>query len=183
MFFHKTHARNFIIEKKRKKEEGCLDELPWGDAKPATLSDLTQLLFCSLHIGSSWTRLRLHSCRNAMYQKWVLKASVAGEEGTRDSSLGFSLIPEEAPAVATRIPPSRTDRREAWKNGEMCVHSEGVRCLYCAFQKHGGICECVLPVQRTQSILMTVMVFQLNFCLGLHASHLRMWISRRAAKG
>ncbi|KAG5202797.1 hypothetical protein JEQ12_002380 [Ovis aries] len=56
----KTHARNFIIEKKRKKEEGCLDELPWGEAKPATLSDLTPLLFCSLHIGLE-NRIRVTS--------------------------------------------------------------------------------------------------------------------------
>ena len=31
-FFLKTHARNFIIEKKRKEEEGRPDELPWGEA-------------------------------------------------------------------------------------------------------------------------------------------------------
>ncbi|KAI4567024.1 hypothetical protein MJG53_015701 [Ovis ammon polii x Ovis aries] len=58
--FRRTHARNFIIEKKRKKEEGCLDELPWGEAKPATLSDLTPLLFCSLHIGLE-NRIRVTS--------------------------------------------------------------------------------------------------------------------------
>ena len=96
-----------------------------------------------------------------MYHKWVLKVSVAAEEGTRDSSLGFSLIPEleGAPAVSTHIRLSRTNRREAQKNGEMCVLSEGIRCLYRAFQKYRRICKGVLPVQRPQRILMTVMVF------------------------
>lgn len=78
--------------------------------------------------------------------QWVLKASVAGEEDQR-LQLGLFTDLEGAPAVATRIPPSRTDRREARKNGEMCVHSEGVLVSLLRVQKHRGICKCVLPVQ------------------------------------
>lgn len=120
-----------------------------------------------------------------MHDKWVLKVSVAGEERTRDSSLGFSLIPkpEGAPVISTHIPPSRANRREAQKNGEACVHSGSIQRLIFTFQKYRRISKCVHPVQKPQSTLMSVVVFWLKLYLGLHISHLRMWISRRAAKG